>query len=153
MSGALAALVGFSFGGRPTNFGGTLQVSDTEIAVANVAFEFDGDIMATATGTVVVDTITGDTWFSPRQAGAGSRYWVRATLSSGATPSGDLNTWLALDTPGGLSWEIGVSGNDTLSSTLLFEISSTAAGSNIVASGTVILTASSTGGGGGGGMP
>lgn len=77
-------------------------------------------------------------WYTPTTAGIGSGYWIRATLSSGQTPSSGsaLDTWLQLNAT--RTWTYTAPSGGMFSSrsgTLLIQISSNSTGTNIVTSG------------------
>lgn len=83
-------------------------------------------------------------WFSPTTTGAGNSYWLRATATSGS-PSGTLNTWIALST--NRSYSVSRATAGTTSANLTFEIATDSAGTNIIRTytlNTVIATTSST---------
>jgi hypothetical protein len=142
-----------------TNFGGTLyifQTDPTHWAAATVLFGTVGDIAGQGGGyfeSVITNTLSGTNWYVPTTFGIGSSYYIRATLSSGSTPSGSLGTWSALTSDA--VWTINASGAGALAECELFiEISSNSGGSPVVASGNVNLTAQiNTYGGGGGQLP
>lgn len=126
----------------PTNFGGTIYVSRlfTSPAIAGVQFSTNGNIDRIVTGTVFTDTINDDTWYAPATTSIGNSYWIRATLSSGSTPStGTMNSWLALSTA--RQWQNSQTFTGSRTSTVLFEISSNSSGTVIVASGTITMQA------------
>src|SRR5574341_883987 len=74
-------------------------------------------------------------WFRPNEAGIGANYWVRVT-ATGDTPSGTLNTWLALSSSRVYSLS---SSNGNRSCTLTIQIATDSGGTNIVSSGTCDL--------------
>lgn len=84
------------------------------------------------------NTSPGANWFSPTQAGVGSLYWVRATVTSGtATDTGTFGSWLSLSA--GQSWGQNAA-IGSKSTTFTLEFASDAAGANIVktVTGTVV---------------
>src|SRR5512135_2348874 len=82
----------------------------------------------------------GTNWYTPTTGGAGSGYYVRATLSSGSTPSGTLNTWLSLSTA--QSWSVTDSSGSGTGCTLTLQISADQV--TVLATGTFTLYAEST---------
>lgn len=83
-------------------------------------------------------------WYQPLTTGIGSSYWIRATLQSGTTPTTNagLGTWLQLNA--NRLWQndrAPASGIGSTTSTLLFEISTSATGTPVVASGSYTITA------------
>ena len=73
-----------------------------------------------------------------------STYYVRATLVSGDTPSGTLNTWLQTNV--NRSWSVTASGGLLVEGIIKVEISNRSDGSVILDSHQVTLSATSTGG-------
>jgi hypothetical protein len=97
----------------------------------------DGTLQGFRNGNVLLWTAN---WFSPTKADAGSSYWVRATLVSGNTPSGTLNTWLALSGTRGWTLTAPAGGSvQNRSCTLQMQIANDAAGANIVTAGSAFL--------------
>lgn len=140
---SLADLYGKSAAG-PTNFGGTHERSilGSSGLTASVSFLTDGNIDTGGGGTATIDTLDADTWYSPATVGIGSSYWIRATLSSGSTPtSGTLNTWLQLNTARSWSNNSGAGAVGTRTSTLSVQVSSSSTGTPVVCSGSVTITA------------
>lgn len=86
----------------------------------------------------------GANWGTPTTSGAGANYWIRATLSSGSTPSGSaLNTWHQLNAQRG--WLVERNSTiGTTSCTLSVSIATDSAGTNIVATADLSLGASLT---------
>jgi hypothetical protein len=82
----------------------------------------------------------GTNWFTPTTASVGVGYYVRATLSSGTTPSGTLNAWLSLSTA--QSWSVTDSSGSGTGCTLSLEIS--ADQSTVLGTGTFTLYAEAT---------
>ena len=95
----------------PTRTITTQFVSGTN--TASVQFQSDGDIVAPS-GTPSASL--GD-WVDPKSSAPGD-YEIRATLISGTTPSGTLNTWQALTSS--RTWSITAS--NTRSAQIFFEI-------------------------------
>lgn len=147
----------------PTSFGGTIYgfVQDDSYAYAEVTFGSNGSISTATFLYTVTDSIGGDSWYAPATTGIGSSYWIRASVTSGTSPTGtSLNTWNSLSSPATWTLEAGFPGggptNITKSCTILVEISSNSSGSIIVASGSVNMIAQvyfDDGGGGGGNIP
>jgi hypothetical protein len=81
----------------------TLAVATYQISNDGTARDQDGTVL--------------ETWLA---VGAASDFQVRATLSSGSTPSGTLNTWLACSTT--REWSITSSSPATVSCSLWVEI-------------------------------
>lgn len=134
-----------SAGGGPTNFGGTINRDrfGTANNTATAGFDNDGNLYIGGTGTVVADTISADHWYFPNAAGVGPLHWIRATLSSGSTPtSGTMNTWTSLTSAQQWTNNSGGGSAGNRTSTILFEISTSSGGSPVVCSGTVTITAS-----------
>lgn len=86
---------------------------------ANYTIKSDG----TVTKTEGASTTTLETWLVVGSAGD---YEVRATLSSGDTPSGTLGTWLALSS--NRSWELVAGPSETLTCVLAVDIRIAASG-------------------------
>lgn len=145
MSGMLMAMMA-SGGGAGTGaggFGGDVTVSRLGgTCSARVSFNSDGSLTGSTggTGTLDVDTVTGDNYWIPTTAGIGASLWLRATLTSGTFTSGTAGTWQALTTgliftrasPGGVGSSI---------VTATFEIATDSGGVNIIASGSITLSA------------
>ena len=120
---------GFVSSFDPTNSG----------ASARFRFLSGGTTSATASPNSGSDT---PDWAIPAFAGVGNDYDIRATLSSGSTPSsGTLNTWLNLSTT--RSWGNSVGSNTSRFTTLLIELRP-AGGGSVLASGNVSINAEST---------
>ena len=101
-------------------------------------FYTDGTLQGFRNGNVSLWTVN---WFAPTQADIGSSYWVRAVLVSGNTPSGTLNTWLALNAVRGWTLTAPAGGPvQVRSCTLQIQIASDAAGANIVTAGSASLS-------------
>lgn len=75
-------------------------------------------------------------WFFPNETGIGAAYWVRVT-AAGDTPSGTLNTWLALS--GNRVFSLS-SSNGSKSCALTIQIATDSSGTNVVTSGSCDLT-------------
>lgn len=99
------------------------------------------DLFSDGTAQAVGDSTTNFNWGTPTTAGAGNSYWVRATLSSGSTPSGTLNTWLQLSTTRGWSVFRSSSSVGTTTSVLTIQIATDSGGSNIIDTATITLVA------------
>lgn len=107
----------------------------------------DGTFSATATVDAAIsftNDAAGDLWFAPAEAGIGTAYWVRATLTSGSAPSsGTTGAWQQLSTARAWAYNSGTGGpSSSRSGTLLLEISSDSGGASIVASGSYYIEAS-----------
>lgn len=141
MSGILQLLA--SGGAGPTDFGGTLYRSNFgSTCSASLTVGSDGSFSVGGTGSIVSNTIGSDAWYYPNLAGVGSSYWVRATLSSGSTPStGTMGSWQQLSS--GRTWSNSSGGGafGSRTSTILFEVSTSSGGTPVVCSGTVTITA------------
>jgi hypothetical protein len=146
----------------PTNFGGMIYAYQTIVGDPGggiVYFSSDGSVIGSAGSnageTVIIDTLSGENWYVPNTTGIGSSYWIKATVTSGAQPSGtSVGLWVSLSSTA--SWGNFASGDGSVSSSTLFvQISSSATGTPVVASGNVTLiiqiASSDSGGGGGGG--
>jgi hypothetical protein len=100
------------------------------------------DLYSDGTAVAVGDSTTNFNWGSPTTAGAGNSYWVRATLSSGSTPSGSaLNTWHQLSIARGWSVFRSSSSVGTTTSVLTMQIATDSGGSNIIDTATITLVA------------
>lgn len=134
----------FNLAGPVNQFGGTVYARRIggNNAIATVNFRFDGTVSGSVSPTTGgANEANGDMWYQPATAGIGSSYWIRATLSSGTTPTtGTMNTWQQLDVT--RTWEnkSGLGNVGSRSSTILFEISATSGGA-VVCSGTFTIWA------------
>lgn len=98
---------------------------------------------AGATADVVYGR-NGSGWYTDGHATVGDGYWIRATKTSGFTPtSGTLGTWLQLSAD--RYWALSVT-NATRTCTLKIEISTSSSGTPVVSAGTVTLSAQSNAG-------
>lgn len=71
-----------------------------------------------------LSTYTDTEWATPTSTGIGSSYEVKATMTSGTTPSGTFNSWLALSTA--RTWSLSRSFLGTTTSGFTLEIRDTA---------------------------
>jgi hypothetical protein len=100
------------------------------------------DLYSDGTGLAAGDSNTNFNWGTPTTSGAGNSYWVRATLSSGSTPSGSaLNTWHQLSTTRGWSVFRSSGSVGTTTSVLTVQIATDSGGSNIIDTATITLVA------------
>lgn len=137
MSGIMMALLGAS-GGAVTLAIPDLNafVIDPNDATVSLFMGTNGDMDWVENGFT-----TDNAWFTPEQTGIGSQYWVRLTVNSGITPSGDATgVWLALSAARSWAWTRTTVGSS--SSNLTIAIATDSGGANIVASDgfTVSLT-------------
>lgn len=107
------------------------DAQDTQLSpnqpFAAISFQTDGQI--TATGAA-----------NTRWHASGGAFWVRATVTSGTTPSGSLTaTWLALSAS--RSWTLSRSSVGVTACSLTFEIATDSGGVNIVTSDSATITA------------
>lgn len=95
---------------------------------------------AIGTGRVNFTNGVSYDWVTPTSAGG--NYYIRATVSSGATPTGSaVNSWIS--TGSAITWEVRVIDPDTtVTSNLSISIATDSGGTNIVHTGSVSLTAS-----------
>jgi len=127
----------------PTNFGGTIygyaDGNNYYSSSVTATFSSSGSVDATTTAAAITNTISGDTWYSPNTTGIGSSYWIKATVSSGSTPTGSsIGSWISLASD--QSWSLDATNFSTLyQSNLLVQVSSSATGTPVVCSGTIIL--------------
>lgn len=126
------------------NFGGTIAALDplSPFSVsASVTLNTDGTTTRNGSPSITIDSI-GSQWHTNPAAGVGTGIWVRATLSSGTTPSGTLNTWQELSTNRAWSNSRSTAGDTT--STLLLEFSGNSGGTAPLGQATVIIESSAT---------
>jgi len=110
-------------------FGGTATVW--------IVFYTDGDVKSYRTGNVVQQDTS---WYRPDPTpGIGASFWVRATQTSGTVSSGTVGTWLPLTSS--QSWTVIRSTAGSKSCTLLIEIATDSAGTNVVTSDSLTLQA------------
>lgn len=118
----------------------SLNVIDTvflSTADATLRFDPNGAVLSLTNSNGVVQ-ITD--WYLPNTPGIGSQFWIRATLSSGTSPTGSaLSTWLQLSSA--ISWRLTQTTNGSKTCTLAISIATDAAGANIVTTGTAVITA------------
>jgi hypothetical protein len=113
--------------------GGFFQYSSGSAITVTLQFASDGTVNTVVTGQ---GTIFQHRWWTK---GSNPNAYVKATLQSGATPSGTLNTWLQLNTT--RQWGITASTpGAVLNSTLLMEISLNG-GNTVASSGTYTIEA------------
>lgn len=102
------ALTSSNVTGFVTQFIGEFSSCSAGIVLRNDGQLIKQETTGFGSGTLAETPVTGQ-WGTPLDAGSAAGYEVRVTRLSGATPSGTLNTWLALGTT--RSWGITVSGN------------------------------------------
>jgi|GEM_PF-6890081 len=108
-----------------------IVLGDSHTGPAAVSFLMYADGTMAATGAN--SALDAPTWLTPVEAGVGAGYWVRLTVTSGATPSGSsAGTWISLAATLSWSWTRSTVGSTTAVVTL--EIASDAAGATVVAS-------------------
>ena len=113
----------------------TLSSNDTQLSptdpFALITFGANGQIISTNDGTF--------NWFAPAVAGVGATYWVRATVNSGTSPSGQpVGSWLQLDVD--RTWILSRSTVGITTCSLTFQIATDSGGANIIASGIGSIT-------------
>lgn len=96
--------------------GGTASDTQTDPAEAGATLEFTSGGLITGTGNIAA---INDAWITPLSA-AGSAYQIRATLSSGDTPSGTIGSWEGLGST--RTWGLSQSGVGSKACDLLIEI-------------------------------
>jgi hypothetical protein len=113
--------------------GGFFSYQSGSAITVTLQFASDGTVNTVVTGQ---GTIFQHRW---RTRGSNPNAYVRATLQSGATPSGTLNTWLQLNTT--RQWSVTASNQgQTVTSSLLIEISLDG-GNTVASSGTYTIQA------------
>jgi hypothetical protein len=116
----------------PLPGGSYIHASPNAITVS-VQFASDGTVNRVTTGQ---GTVFQHRWWTK---GSNQNAYVRATLQSGNTPSGTLNTWLQLNTT--RQWSVTASNPGAImSSTLLIQISLDG-GNTVASSGTYYIEA------------
>lgn len=137
MSAPLNILV--SLGGGNLAYTAWFVSWDSAIGVVSSAsITLGSNGVVSETGAAADNSSPGANWFSPTQTGIGSQYWVRATVTVGAsTDTGTFGSWLSLSA--GQSWGQN-SATSTKSTTFTLEFATDAAGANIVktVTGTVV---------------
>jgi hypothetical protein len=106
-----------------------VEISDgsfSDLALDSTASVF---IRLNSDGTISKDdgnlaNYTDTEWVSPTSTGIGSSYEVRATMTSGVTPVGTFNSWIALST--NRTWSLSRSSLGTTNSAFTLEIRDTA---------------------------
>jgi len=106
-----------------------VEISDgtfSDLAFDSTASVF---IRLNTDGTITKDdgnlaNYTDTEWVSPTSTGIGSSYEVRATMTSGVTPVGTFNSWIALST--NRTWSLSRSNLGTTTSAFTLEIRDTA---------------------------
>lgn len=118
----------------------TVIVIDDVVATATITYYTNGDVTHS-------NAASGQLWFDPTSTGIGDLYEIYVSVSSGVTPSGTLNTWLALSS--NRTWSVTDAINDgsSRSSTLAVQIRD-AATQTVQDTATVTLTANYFSGGG-----
>jgi hypothetical protein len=133
MAGALSAAAGAGGSARITIDDLTVtQDAGQNPANAEYRLEGGGDIIANTDANPNVDV--GD-WIFPKTLVSGI-YEVRATLNSGTTPVGTLNTWLSLSA--NRSWSLQQIDTGTKACSLTIEIR---IGPNVLDTATINLVA------------
>ena len=96
------------------------------------------------TGTISRSGLTfTKSWYAPNTAGIGTSYWVKATLTTGKTPSsGTMGAWTQITT--NQAWTNSVAAGGSRDSIVKFQIASDAGGVNIVYTGTIGIIADGT---------
>lgn len=138
MSGIMMALL--AGGGGVVTPLTALNVTDTVLlSTADATLRFDTNGAVTSlTNSNGVQQITD--WYQPNITGIGNQFWIRATLSSGTSPTGSaLNTWLQLSSPA--SWRLTQTTNGSRTCTLAISIATDSGGTNVVTTGTATITA------------
>ena len=131
-------------GGPVSHFSGTISkyVTGAVACTVTATFETDGTVTGSESGPAGTfsNGASGDTWYEPTLAGIGSSYWIRATLTSGSTPStGTLDTWQQLTSSKSVGYNSGTGGAvSSRGGTVLFEISKTSGGA-VVCSGSYVF--------------
>lgn len=112
--------------------GGQASADEPGNGAANAGWRFNSDGK--------VDRLSGtgwvlgiQNWYTPPTDAVGGQYFIRATLVSGDTPSGSLNTWFSLSSF--KTWTLGVSGGGSASCVLLIEISTGGTDATVVTEG------------------
>lgn len=120
----------------PVNFGGLTSsrydIGNTSVSVM-AYFQTNGRIR------LWFGSIEYSDWYLENEVGAGSGYWIKATLQSGSGPSyGTLGQWLPLSEEQYWQYNSGAAGAYSgRTGTLRIDISPNASDANIVATGTV----------------
>jgi hypothetical protein len=113
--------------------GGFFSYSSDSAITVTLQFASNGTVNSVATG---YGTAFAHRWWTK---GSNSNVYVRATLQSGDTPSGTLNTWLQLNTT--RQWGVTASNQgQTRTSSLLIQISLDG-GNTVASSGTYTIEA------------
>jgi hypothetical protein len=115
-------------------------VIDDTIATAEITYYTNGAVTHS-------QSTSGQLWFDPNSTGIGDLYEIYVSVSSGVTPSGTLNTWLALSSNRTWSVTDAIDDPSSRSSTLAVQIRD-AATQTVQDTATVTLTANYFGGGG-----
>lgn len=75
---------------------GTVALSDLNVYNFSAFSSVTASVQYNSDGSVATSPSSSSTWFSPTASGTGDDYEIYVSVSSGSTPSGTLNTWLAL---------------------------------------------------------
>jgi len=122
--------------GTQVSFSDFYGASGIVVEISNGTFSdlaFDSTasvfIRLNSNGTISKDdgslgNYTDTEWVSPTSTGIGSSYEVRATMTSGVTPSGTFNSWIALST--NRTWTLSRSNLGTTTSSFTLQIRDTA---------------------------
>lgn len=127
-------------GGVVSHFAGNITkfVAGAVACSVTVTFETDGTVTGSEGGPAgtFINGAAGDKYFTPATPGIGSSLWLRATLSSGSTPSsGTMGTWQQVTSPRAYTYNSGTGGAvSNRGGTVLFELSKTYGGA-VVCSG------------------
>jgi len=115
----LAALLGaFGGGARVQHPVGAVTDNSIGVAVANISYESDGDVIATTIADGAVDV--GD-WIAPKAAAPGA-YTIRAEVLSGSLAAGSSATDTDLALTSTHSWGVEQVGTGTTTATIRLTI-------------------------------
>ena len=117
-----------------------IVVTDNAIATATITYYSNGDVTHS-------NAASGQLWFDPTSTGVGDNYEIYVSVTSGVTPTGTLNTWLALSSNRTWSVTDTISDGTARSTTLAVQIRDVAT-ETVQDTATVTLTANYFGGGG-----
>lgn len=139
MSGILALLAAIGASGPVALPGGYFERARSvpNSATVGLRFQTDGEVWADTSGSYTFR----HRWYTPTTAGIGNSYWVRATVTSGVTPTtGTVGSWLALSS--NQTWTVTQPGEDGITASVLsISIASDSGGSNILATASYTLLA------------
>lgn len=114
-------------------------------STATITFANDGSVNKTVIPFDGGSTVFPTDWYLAHTGSIGSSYWIRATLSSGTSPTtGSIGTWLSLSS--GYAWSLHANTGSIKTCTLFIEIASDSGGVNIATNGYVSLDADASGG-------